>query len=89
MIKFNDSGSKSFTQLTKNIAGTGRSIGILIDGKLITSPTVDSGYKATGITGGSAVIIGDFTAITAANLSAQLRSGALPVPVEVIKTDRY
>jgi preprotein translocase subunit SecD len=42
-------------------------------------------YAETGITGGSAVISGNFTAESARDLEIQLRGGALPLPVEVVE----
>ena len=74
-----------FSELTRNIAGTGRALGIFLDERLISAPSVDVEYAATGITGGSAVISGNFNAESAKDLEIQLRGGALPVPVEVIE----
>jgi preprotein translocase subunit SecD len=84
-IEFDDVGSKAFANLTKNLAGTGRSIGVFIDNDPISTPTVGATFAATGITGGKAVITGNFTAETANDLAIQFRSGYLPVPVEVIE----
>ncbi|NEQ30144.1 MAG: protein translocase subunit SecD [Leptolyngbya sp. SIO4C5] len=85
VIQFNREGAALFADLTKRIAGTGRSIGILLDDNLISAPTVDVQYAETGITGGSAVISGNFDAQGAQDLAIQLRGGALPVPVEVVE----
>ncbi|AFY47289.1 protein-export membrane protein, SecD/SecF family [Nostoc sp. PCC 7524] len=82
-IRFDQKGGELFAELTKNLAGTGRSIGIFLDNELISSPVVGPEFAATGITGGSAVITGRFTAQTANDLGVQLRGGALPVPVEI------
>ncbi len=84
-IEFDDVGSAAFTRLTKNLAGTGRSIGVFIDNDPISTPTVGATFAATGITGGKAVITGNFTAETANDLAIQFRSGSLPVPVEIIE----
>ncbi|WP_295614568.1 hypothetical protein [Chamaesiphon sp. GL140_3_metabinner_50] len=84
-IEFDDVGSEAFANLTKNLAGTGRSIGVFIDNDPISTPTVSATFAATGITGGKAVITGNFTTETANDLAIQLRSGSLPVPVEVIE----
>jgi preprotein translocase subunit SecD len=46
---------------------------------------VDVQYAETGITGGGAVISGNFTAESARDLEIQLRGGALPLPVEVVE----
>ncbi|MBR8839020.1 MAG: protein translocase subunit SecD [Stigonema ocellatum SAG 48.90 = DSM 106950] len=82
-IRFDSKGGELFAQITKNLAGTGRGIGIFIDNKLISSPTVEAQFAATGITGGQAVITGRFTPQQAKDLGIQLRGGALPVPVEI------
>jgi preprotein translocase subunit SecD len=82
-IRFNQNGGELFAQLTKTLAGTGRSIGVFLDNELISAPTVGPEFAATGITGGSAVITGRFTAQEANDLGVQLRGGALPVPVEI------
>lgn len=82
-LRFNPEGGKLFAEITKNLAGTGRSIGIFLDSELISSPSVGPEFAATGITGGNAVITGTFTLEEANNLGVQLRGGALPVPVEI------
>ena len=84
-LRFDETGGQQFTDLTKNLAGTGRGIGIFLDGDLLSSPTVDKQYKLTGISGGSAVINGNFTARDAETLAISLRGGALPVPVEIVE----
>ncbi|MCC5614458.1 protein translocase subunit SecD [Nostoc sp. CHAB 5836] len=82
-IRFDQQGGELFANLTKNLAGTGRSIGVFLDNELISAPTVGVEFANTGITGGSAVITGRFTAQQANDLGVQLRGGALPVPVEI------
>lgn len=84
-LRFDEIGGKQFTDLTKNLAGTKLGIGIFLDGDLLSSPTVDGQYKLTGISGGSAVINGNFTARDAETLAISLRGGALPVPVEIVE----
>jgi len=86
VIEFDSEGSAKFAELSRNIAGTGRSIGIFLDDRLISAPTVDVQYAETGITGGGAVISGNFNAESASDLAIQLRGGALPLPVEVVET---
>lgn len=82
-IRFNDKGGELFAKITKNLAGTGRTIGIFLDNEIISSPVVGVEFAATGITGGSAVITGNFTPQSANDLGVQLRGGALPVPIEI------
>ncbi len=84
-LEFDPDGARKFTELTKSLAGTGRSIGIFLDNDLISFPTVGVEFAQTGITGGGAVIEGRFTTEEAAALSIQLRSGALPVQVQVVE----
>jgi preprotein translocase subunit SecD len=84
-IEFDAAGGDAFAQLTKKLAGTGRSIGVFIDNVPISTPTVDAQFATVGITGGKAVISGNFTAVTAQDLAIQLRSGALPVPIKIIE----
>ncbi|XGV96047.1 MAG: protein translocase subunit SecD [Leptolyngbya sp. BL-A-14] len=87
-LKFDQRGGDLFAELTKSIAGTGRTLGIFLDGAPISADfayTVDVQYAQTGITGGGAVIEGNFTAERATDIAVQLRGGALPVPVEVVE----
>lgn len=85
VIQFNDQGAQEFADLTKSVAGTGRSLGIFLDDRLLSAPRVDAQYAATGISGGNASITGSFDTTSATRLSQQLQGGALPVPVEVVE----
>jgi len=84
-IRFDDEGGQKFADLTKNLAGTGRSLGIFLDNVLISSPTVGPQFAVSGITGGQAVITGNFSAEEANDLAIQIRGGSLPFPVEVVE----
>ncbi|CAA9229968.1 Protein translocase subunit SecD [uncultured Coleofasciculus sp.] len=84
-LRFDQIGGEKFAQLTKDLAGTGRTIGIFLDNALISSPTVGPEFAQTGITGGGAVITGRFTVQGANELAVQLRGGSLPVPVEIVE----
>jgi preprotein translocase subunit SecD len=84
-IEFDTFGGDAFAKLTKNLAGTGRTIGVFLDNDPISTPTVGAEFAATGISGGKAVITGNFTTETANNLAVQLRGGSLPVPVEIVE----
>ncbi|MBD2018766.1 protein translocase subunit SecD, partial [Leptolyngbya sp. FACHB-36] len=84
-LKFDQRGGELFAELTKALAGTGRTLGIFLDEGLLSSPTVGVEFAQTGITGGNAVITGRFTAEEANDLAIQLRGGALPVPVEIVE----
>jgi preprotein translocase subunit SecD len=68
---------------------TNVSIGIFVDNNPISTPTVGAEFAATGITGGKAVINGNFTSQTAAELAFELSSSPLPMPVEIIETRKY
>ena len=84
-LRFNSEGAKQFAELTKDIAGTGRRMGIFLDDQLISAPNVGPEFAATGITGGNVVITGSFTIETARDLALQLEGGALPVPVKIVE----
>jgi preprotein translocase subunit SecD len=86
VIQFDSAGANKFAEISRDIAGTGRSIGIFLDDRLISAPSVDVQYAETGITGGSAVVSGNFNADSASDLAIQLRGGALPLPVGVVET---
>ncbi|WP_448560996.1 protein translocase subunit SecD [Trichothermofontia sp.] len=85
VLRFNAKGGEIFADLTKEIAGTGRTLGVFLDDVLLTAPVVGPEFAETGITGGSAVITGNFDAERANELGIQLRGGALPLPVEVVE----
>ena len=77
-IEFTDEGAKKFADLTTQ--NVGRHIGIYLDGEQLTNPVVNE-----PITGGKAVITGSKTLDEAKNLAILLRSGALPVKVNVLE----
>lgn len=79
-LNFNEEGSKLFAQLTKD--NIGRQLAIFLDGYPISVPTVQD-----EITGGKAVISGNFTIPEAKELVERLNSGALPVPVSLMSTN--
>ncbi|MCI6159345.1 MAG: protein translocase subunit SecD [Selenomonadaceae bacterium] len=78
-LEFTDEGAKKFADVTsKNV---GRTISILLDGEVLTAPNVRE-----PILGGKAEISGQKTLEEAQNLAIVLRSGALPVKVNIIET---
>lgn len=78
-IEFTDEGGKKFADLTaKNV---GKHISILLDKQVLTSPVVQE-----AISGGKAVITGSRSMEEAERLAILLRSGSLPVKVEVMET---
>ncbi|MEL6221607.1 MAG: protein translocase subunit SecD [Cyanobacteria bacterium J06626_14] len=84
-LEFDNQGGREFAELTKNVAGTGRTLGIFLDNVLLSAPTVGIQYAETGIVGGRASISGSFTFEQANELAIQLEGGALPVPVEIVE----
>ena len=84
-LSFNTEGGKKFAELTQGIAGSGRLLGIVLDGRSISEATVGPEFKPAGITGGGASITGNFTAEEARDLEVQLRGGSLPLPVKLIE----
>lgn len=78
LIDFDKEGSRLFAEATR--ANVGKPIKIVIDGNIISAPTVQE-----PITDGSARITGGFTAKEAQDLAVLLRSGALPVSLKVIE----
>ena len=88
-MTFDDKGAVLFAKTTGEIAGTGLAIGIFLDGELISAPIVGPEFQGKGITGGRAVIAGQFTKDLATELALQLRSGTLPVSLEVVKTQSF
>ena len=83
-LEFTPDGGTKFAQLTQRLAGTGRVIGIFVDQVLISNPLVGPEYQATGIQGGKATLSGSFDALSARQLSIQLKAGALPAPIELL-----
>lgn len=78
-LEFSDEGAKKFADLTtKNV---GKRIAILLDGEVLTAPNVRE-----PITGGKAEITGQDTQEEAHRIAVLLRSGALPVKVNIIET---
>lgn len=77
-LLFTGDGAKKFEQITKK--NIGRQLAIFLDNELLMAPTVQ-----TAITGGQAVITGQFTSEQTKQLSILLNSGALPAPVKVIQ----
>ncbi len=76
-LEFNSEGSKMFEDITTR--NVGRPVAIFLDGYVISAPTVNE-----KITGGKAVISGQFNIDEAKLLVKRLNSGALPVPVSLV-----
>lgn len=78
-IEFTDAGAKKFADLTAR--SVGKHIAILLDKQILTNPVVQE-----AIPNGKAVITGNRSMEEAERLAILLRSGALPVKVEVLET---
>ena len=78
-LTFNGEGSKLFAEITK--ANVGKQVAIFLDGLPISAPVVNE-----EITGGKAVISGNFTVDDAKTLVGRLNAGALPLPVTLSGT---
>jgi preprotein translocase subunit SecD len=78
-LTFNEEGADLFAQITK--AHVGQQVAIFLDGVPISAPTVNE-----EITGGKAVISGNFTIDEARILVGRLNAGALPLPITLAGT---
>ncbi len=76
-LELNESGVASFTNATRELAGTGECISIWMDDEMISAPTVNS-----VITDSSAIIEGNFTASSSKDLADKINGGALPFKME-------
>ena len=71
-------GAKKFGMSTSE--NVGKRIAIVLDGKIISAPNVRE-----PITGGNGTISGNFSFQEATDLALLLRSGALPVPINIVE----
>lgn len=76
-LTLTDAGATKFAAATKQCAIDGTALNIALDDEIISSPTVDSSYKTTGITGGKAIISGSFDYESATELASLINAGAL------------
>ncbi|WP_164116679.1 protein translocase subunit SecD [Sphingorhabdus sp. Alg239-R122] len=77
-IAFDSEGGRKFAKLsTENV---GRRFAIILDGEVISAPSFNE-----PILGGTAQISGNFTVESANQLAIALRSGALPVELQVVE----
>lgn len=77
-LEFTDEGARKFADVTAR--NVGKQIAITLDGEILTNPVVQE-----AITGGRAQITGERTMEDANHLVILLRSGSLPVKLEVIE----
>ena len=90
-MKFTGDGREKFQDLTRQLAVDGnlqnqlQRFAIILDGKIVSNPTVDYNDYPAGIDGrNGAQIEGDFSQDEAQTLAKQINSGALPIQLEVI-----
>lgn len=79
-IEFDEMGTQQFANLTRQWVGTNQPLPIVFDGETVMSPVVNS-----VIGDGRGVIEGNFSREEAGEMALLLRSGALPVPLEVLE----
>lgn len=75
-FRFDGQGARRFGETTA--ANIGRPFAIILDGKVISAPNINS-----AITGGSGIIEGSFTIASASELVNLLNGGSLPAPLTV------
>ncbi|MFH0873960.1 MAG: protein translocase subunit SecD [Candidatus Komeilibacteria bacterium] len=76
-LTFNDDGAKLFQEITRR--NVGKQVAIFLDGEIISAPTVQQ-----EISGGSAIITGNFSLTEAKLLAQRLNAGALPVAIKLL-----
>ena len=78
---FNDDGGDAFFDVTDRVARQGDRLAIYLDGEELVAPSAQ-----VGISGGRAIIEGgSFTSEGVRTIAIQLRSGALPVGLDLIQ----
>jgi protein-export membrane protein SecD len=81
-LVFNDAGADAFFEVTDRVSRQGDRLAIYLDNEELVAPGVSNG----GISGGRAIIEGgSFTTERVRTIAIQLRSGALPVELELIQ----
>ena len=79
-IEFTSEGKKKFADFTRR--NVGEILAIVLDKKILSAPTVRA-----PILGGRAQIEGKFTPTDAQKLAEFLNAGALPAPLEIVRTE--
>lgn len=79
-IEFDAEGTAKFAELTRRWVGTFEPLPIVFDGEVLMAP-----YVEAVIPDGKGVITGNFSFDEASEIALLLRSGALPVPLEVLE----
>lgn len=76
-LTLDDEGAAAFSTATSELASSNGQIAIWMDDQMISAPAVEE-----AITGGQAMITGDFDSETATTLANQINGGALPFSLE-------
>lgn len=79
-LDFDSEGADLFEEITGNNIGS--VLAIFLDGAPISLPVIQ-----TAISGGQAIITGEFTPEEARQLVGRLNSGALPVPITLLSSE--
>ena len=77
-LELDGTGTDVFTEVTRALVSTGKLFAIVLDGRVLTAPTINS-----PITNGQAEISGSFTQASAISLANSLQYGSLPLSFEV------
>ncbi len=80
-FEFKGAASDRWVQISKDYLN--QPVQITLDGKEVSAPVIQ-----TVFTSGTGIIEGNFTTKSANELAIQLKSGSLPVPLEVIQSSR-
>jgi SecD/SecF fusion protein len=90
-VQFRDAGVQAWAKLTgtagcASVGDPTRRVAIVLDNEVILSPEVEDTARCdVGYTTGATTITGRFSQAEAKELALLIRSGALPVPVEIIE----
>lgn len=76
-LEFDEAGAKLFEEITAR--NVGKPVAIFLDGYAISVPNVNE-----KISGGKAVISGNFNVVESRDLAKRLNAGALPVPISLV-----
>lgn len=77
-MDFNASGARQFERITSEHVG--EKLAIILDNRVYSAPVIK-----TAISGGAAIIEGQFSADEARDLALVLRAGSLPAPVKILE----
>lgn len=77
-FRFNNKGALKFAKITQE--NQGKRLAVVIDNEIISAPSIN-----TPILGGSGVITGNFSVDESNNLALMLKSGSLPVSINILE----